>query len=293
MAEITEETRTIAGARTRLLAGGQGAPVLFLHGGVPGVTPYCSSADLWQPVLALFAAERRVVAPDLPGSGSSERAPGEWPTIAGYTAHLRALIDVLALGPCHVVGHDEGGLVALDLAVAAPRLVRSVSVVASPAAAPGGDGVINYTLAYPPPPLWSRTSQRWALDRLSYAAQHVDDRLLDRCTALAAGPLHRQAVERMNAGAYRRLYLPSVAAAKARFYEACRTGIAVPVQILWGTHDPMTTEEHGFTLFRIIAARQTATQFHLVNRTGAFPFREAPRVFHQIVAAFCDGAASG
>ena len=80
--------------------------------------------------------------------------------------------------------------------------------------------------------------------------------------------------------------------AKARFYETCReNGIPVPVQVIWGSDDPLGTIDQALWLYRLVAARQPATQFHLINRTGALPFREDRAVFHQIVASFCDGIA--
>ena len=42
-------------------------------------------------------------------------------------------------------------------------------------------------------------------------------------------------------------------------------------------------------LFKIIAEKQRATQFHLINRAGSFPFREQPAEFAQVVASFQDG----
>ena len=294
MSVLDEQIRDIAGTRFRFLRGGPPAePIVFIHGGVPGQTPYCSSADLWAPSLDLFARRRQVVALDMPGAGGTGGMAGDWLTVAAFGRHVRALIDALQLGPCHLVGHDPGGLVALWLAMDSPMLVRSVTIVASPTAAPSGDGVANLALADPPAPLWSRASQAWAFDRLSYAHHHIDAALLDRCVAWSAGAAHRQAVEIVAQDALQRLYLPSVGDAKARLYELCRdAGLAVPVQIVWGTNDPLTTIDHGFMLYRVVAARQAAAQFHLINRAGSFPFREEPETFHQIVASFQDGLAA-
>lgn len=291
MSTLQEETREIAGLRTRLLRGGStGAPMVFVHGGVPGQTPYCSSADIWGESLALFARERRVIAVDLPGAGGTAIPSGRFPTIEGYGEHLRAVLADLQLGPCHLVGHDEGALVALWLAMESPAAVRSVCVVASATAAPSGDGVPNLTLAFPPRPLWARESQAWAIDRLSYAHQHIDATLLDRCAASASGELHRQAVARLGDEANRQAWLASIGKAKGRFFEICRgEGFPVPTQVVWGTHDPLTRPAQGFALYRVVAAHQTATHFHLINRAGSFPFREEPDAFHQIVAGFCDG----
>ncbi|MGB7099862.1 MAG: hypothetical protein WBD95_14000 [Xanthobacteraceae bacterium] len=52
--------------------------------------------------------------------------------------------------------------------------------------------------------------------------------------------------------------------------------VPVPTQIVWASHDPATTREAGFVLFDVISGKQKATQFHVINRAGSFPFREQP-----------------
>jgi 2-hydroxy-6-oxonona-2,4-dienedioate hydrolase len=280
--------------RLRALAGGQDRePILFLHGGAPGMTPYCSGAHLWSHSLPLFAAERSVLALDLPGSGGSDLADAGY-SITAMGQSVLAAIAAEKLGACHLVGSDQGGLIALWLAMEAPQIVRSVTVVSGPTPTATGDGLENLTLAHPPPPPWGRAAQEWALDRLSYARHHIDAALLERCVACAAGAPHRRAAELAAGGANQRAFLGSVAAAKARLYETCREGgVAVPVQLVWTTHDPLTTQSHGLVLYRMLAERQRAAHFHIINRAGAFPFREEPEQFHQIVAAFHDGVAAG
>jgi pimeloyl-ACP methyl ester carboxylesterase len=241
-------------------------------------------------VLPLFARDRHVVALDLPGSGGTAMAGRDAFTINGLGRHVGSVVDALGVPACHLVGHDHGGLVALWLAMEVPDLVRSLTVVASPSAAPTGDGLHNFTLAHPPAPLWSRASQAWALERISYSRHHIDDALLDRSVACAAGTPHRDAVAVAADGGYQRVFGPSAAKTRGRVFATCRErGIAAPVQVVWGSHDPLTTPKQGFALYQAIAARQRAAQYHLINRAGALPFHEEPETFHQIVAAFQDG----
>lgn len=291
MTEIAEEFFDIGAGRLRALTGGTGRePTIFLHGGIPGVTPYCSGAHLWSSCLPLFARDRQVIALDLPGSGGSPvgKEPYRIDTIGRA---VLALAEAKRLGPVHLVGSDQGGLVALWLALEAPQIVRSATLVSGPTATATGDGLENLTLAYPPLPLWSRASQAWALDRLSYAHQHIDDALLNGCEAAAAGTPHKEAVKRAAEGSLQ-TFMASAGAAKTRLYQACRdAGVTRPVQLVWATHDPLTTRNHGMTLYQLIAQKQRATQFHLLNRTGALPFREEPAEFHHMVAAFQDGVA--
>jgi pimeloyl-ACP methyl ester carboxylesterase len=241
--------------------------IVFIPGGVPGVTPYASGPHIWGPLLERFSNASAIET-----SGTSVEA---------LTQSVRKAID--GKGRCHLVGHDLGGLLALNLAIEAPQLVSAVTAVASVAASPTGDGVGDFTFAHPPKPLWSRESQRWALERISYSHYHVNDRLLDACVAAAAKQ------PPMTPETYAEQFVPSLMKAKVRFYEVCRTeGIKVPCQVVWGSHDPLATFDHGLWLFRGIAQRQRVAQFHVINRTGSLPFREEPAAFHQIVAAFSD-----
>ena len=235
--------------------------MVFIHGGVPGITPYASGPHIWGPVANAIEVRGQ--------------------TVDAMTQSVRQAIE--GKGPCHLVGHDLGGLLAFNLAIEAPQLVRAVTAVASMAAAPSGDGVPNVTLAHPPKPLWSKESQRWALERVSYSHAHITDELLQACVAAAAKQTP------MTLKSYEEEFVPSLMKAKSRFYEVCRTeGIKVPCQVIWGSHDPLTTFDQGLWLFRGLAQKQRVSQFHVINRAGALPFREEPGAFNQVLNAFAD-----
>jgi len=283
----------VAGVPTGVLhAAGRGTPMVCVSGGVPGVTPWVSGAHVWGEALAPCAAGHSVWVVELPGSGATGLPAGEL-GVDMLGAHLAATLDALAIGSCHLVAHGLAALPALHLALDAPQRFTALTVVSSSAAAPTGDGVENLTLAHPPAPLWSRDSQRWALERIVYAHQSIDDALLDACVVAACEAPHVEAARRMRSGEHERVFTPSLLRAKSRLFAALRdTGLAVPTQVVWGSHDPLTSVDQGLWLFRAIAARQPAAQFHLINRAGALPFREAPAAFAQVVRAFADGLAA-
>lgn len=260
------------------------APLVLLSGGIPGLTPYCSGPHIWGRSIDALARERDVLAFDL---GSGAGMPGAELSIDVLLGHVRATLAALGIRRCHMVAHDLAGLIALLLAAESPALIRGVGVVASVAAAPSGDGVDNLCFAHPPLPQRSRAAQRWALERVSYSHQHIDGALLDAC--VAAGATQRTAAAAMAETALADVFMPSLHAAKARLYEICRgAGVPVPVQVIWGTHDPLGTLEQGLALYQIIAARQPVTQFHVLNRCGSLPFREEPEAFLQVVKAFSE-----
>ena len=276
----------VDGAATAALASADCvAPLVFLSGGIPGLTPYCSGPHIWGAGLDALARERAVLAFDL-GLGAAG-APDAGIGVDTLVDQMRAILAAQGVARCHMIAHDLAGLIALLLATESPTLVRAVSVVSSGAAAPSGDGVDNLCFAHPPLPQWGRAAQRWALERVSYSHQHIDGALLDACVAASAAAAQRTAAPAMSTPPLADVFMPSLAAAKARLYETCRgAGVPVPVQIIWGTHDPLATLEQGLALYQIIAARQPATQFHVLNRAGSLPFREEPETFLQVVRAF-------
>lgn len=293
MTTLTESFAAIDGVRTRILAGGSGSgpATLLLHGGLPGVSPYCGGTHLWGAMASRLADRSRVIAPDLLASGDTEAGDGPL-TVERMVAHVTALIASQAGGPVHLVGHDLGGLVALWTAIDHPDRVASLTIVASNAASPTGDGVENLSLLSPPRPLWSRESQAWAYDRLSYSHHHIDVELLD-ASVRAAGLAGHAAVAKTDRQANESDIQVSIMRAKSRFFRVAREGgVRVPTQVIWAKNDPLVSVDHGVWLYRIIAAKQRAAHFHLINRSGSFPFREQPDEFFRLLTAFQSGLAA-
>lgn len=87
---------------------GHGEPLLLVHG-------IGSHWQMWLPVLDTLAAERDVVALDLPGFGDSPALPGE-PTVAALADAVSDLAAGLGMDRPHVAGNSLGGGIALELA---------------------------------------------------------------------------------------------------------------------------------------------------------------------------------
>ncbi|MEV6067223.1 alpha/beta hydrolase [Nocardia sp. NPDC052001] len=112
---------------TTALRGGQGEPLLLLHGGT-------SSWHCWDTVAPLLFEHHDVFAPTLPGHAGMIDVPG-WPrpyTIAKGTDWLEKAMDDAGFETAHIAGNSLGGWLAMELA----RRGRARSVVAlSPAGA--------------------------------------------------------------------------------------------------------------------------------------------------------------
>lgn len=110
-------------------AAGSGDPVVLVHAGI-------ADSRMWRPQVEALARDRRVITYDMRGFGRSAPAPGPF----SHTGDLRALLDALTVDSADLVGCSFGGMVAMDLALADPHRVRSLTMVASrPAGYDTGD----------------------------------------------------------------------------------------------------------------------------------------------------------
>jgi pimeloyl-ACP methyl ester carboxylesterase len=118
----------VAGAIAFVACAGEGdaAPVLCVH--TAGQT-----GEQWREVLAdLPAAGYRVVAPDLPGHGRSDPAPGgPVADLGAYAEWCGQLLDALGVERAHLVGCSIGGRIVLDLAGRRPGLPLAVVAMAA------------------------------------------------------------------------------------------------------------------------------------------------------------------
>ena len=115
-----------SGATINLESGGEGPPLLLLHG-------YPQTHAMWHKVAPQLAREYTVVCPDLRGYGDSSKPKGA-PDHSNYSKRAMALdmaevMSALGHERFHVVGHDRGGRVAHRLARDHGRRVASLTVL--------------------------------------------------------------------------------------------------------------------------------------------------------------------
>jgi pimeloyl-ACP methyl ester carboxylesterase len=100
--------------------------VLFVHGN-------SESGKAWDRWVGTFAADFRILRPDLRGFGDSQPMPQAHPwSLDEIADDLTQLLDHLQLATVHVVGAKIGGMVALHLAATCPERVASLCVIGSP-----------------------------------------------------------------------------------------------------------------------------------------------------------------
>ena len=116
----------VPGCRIRARGGGEGPPILLLHG-------YPQTHAIWHKVAPRLAQRFTLVCADLRGYGDSAKPPSA-PDHASYSkramaADMAALMSSLGHEHFHVAGHDRGGRVAHRLALDHPERVLKLATL--------------------------------------------------------------------------------------------------------------------------------------------------------------------
>jgi pimeloyl-ACP methyl ester carboxylesterase len=208
---------------------------------------------VWEPVLDALAAQRDVIAIDLPGFGDEPvpPPPGTAPGVGSLTSIVSQFIfDELGLADVHVAGNSLGGWIALELAK--QGRVRSATAL-SPAGFQRG---------------WERTYSRvslWTSVRAARLLAPVADRVAQstygRRVAFGLFVAHPDRLSAEVAVASSRALAQApwfdetlTALMRDRFSGGDRT--SVPVTIGWGEYDRLLLPRQAWRAARMIPGAQ-------------------------------------
>jgi pimeloyl-ACP methyl ester carboxylesterase len=267
LAGLEERLYERRGALVRTFEGGEGPPLLLVHG---------FGGAAWNfSELAPLLPGRRLVIPDLPGHGASSPLPA--PTLAGFADVLAEILDE----PMDVLGHSLGGVVALRLAERHPSLVRSL-VLAAAAGISSSTRFAELTIALTgiiqPGRIAGRrvglVARSRRLRRFVFEGFEVAnaDLLTERAVhGFLRGPtMHTDA---LGAG------LALVADDPRRDLDRVRC----PVLVLWGARDKQVPLEDGFEY-----ARRLGAPLRVIADCGHLLIGERPDVCARAVLGFTD-----
>lgn len=111
------------GVRLNVSQTGTGEPLLLIMG-------TAGSIGFWEPLVAPFAEQHRVIAYDSRGLGQSERGDKRI-TMSSLAEDAAALLDALQIERAHVLGWSLGSAVAQELALAHPDRVGGLILYAT------------------------------------------------------------------------------------------------------------------------------------------------------------------
>ncbi len=123
LAGLEERFAEIKGVRMRYFVGGEGPPLILVHG-------LGGAAANWTELVPLLVRRHRLLVPDLPGHGGSAALPA----VAGlepYADRVALVAEREGMLPAPVVGHSLGGAVVLRMALRRPGDVSALVLAAS------------------------------------------------------------------------------------------------------------------------------------------------------------------
>jgi len=262
------------GARVRFHEAGSGPPLLLVHG-------FLWSGAVWEDVFPLLARSFRVIAPDLPGFGESEKpSPARYPYgFEGFAESLVDLVAALGVGRISVCGHSMGGAVALMLAANHPDLVEKLILVDPTVYGSRRNAAASIaTLPILGPILFKQMYGRATFRRF------FRENVYAREEAAPAMRLERM-FETFNAPAAREAaYATMLATLDTRPLVASVPRVNAPTLVAWGRSDRSVPVEHG----RRLARELRRARFEVFD-CGHSPAEEVPSAFAEVAEAFLRG----
>lgn len=259
---VTERRLELAGVSTAVLEGGEGPPLALLH--EPG-----SFALHWMRTIPELVQAHTVIAPDLPGHGTSEVISGE---LDGdrFLAWLGKLIDSTCEVPPALVGHLGSGAIAARFAIANPSRVRALVLVDSFGLGrfrptPGFALALFRYVARPTPRTYDGLMQRCTID---YAG--VREEFGDQWEAFAEYTLDRARSSEGKAALrvlMRELAVPAIPPEDLE-------RIATPTTLIWGRNDPVARLRVADA-----ASKRYGWPLHVIENAGDDPPIEQPQAF--------------
>lgn len=265
---LTGRACDLAGISTAVLEGGDGPPIVLLHG--PG-----EYAAKWIRVFPDLVRSYRVIAPDMPGHGNSV-VPGGPIEADRVLEWLDALIERTCPSPPALIGQILGGAIAARFAsVHGERLSRLVLVDALGLApfqpAPEFGRALADFIADPTEDTHDRLWRQCAFDldrlrdRMGDSWKWIQAYNLDRARTAALHSTQQSLMEQFG--------MPGIP-------EAELNRIAVPTTLIWGRHDlatPLSVAE--------AASERYGWPLHVIEDAADDPPIEQPAAFLKMLGA--------
>jgi pimeloyl-ACP methyl ester carboxylesterase len=232
---------------------GEGKVLLLLHG-------WGDASSSWKVLAAKLAAQYRVVVIDLPGFGGSE-APKEVWGLEAYARLVAGALTKLNLRPYAVVGHSNGGAIAIK-AISNGFMVPERLVLIGSAGIRDRDRTRKRLLRYlaktakvltRPLPQDVRTTIRrrayGAIGSDMFVAEHLQE-------------------------SFRKVVGEDVQAEAAK--------LSVPTLLMYGENDTATPPAYGELLHQAI----DGSMFEIIGGAGHFVHHDRPEVVEKLITEF-------
>jgi pimeloyl-ACP methyl ester carboxylesterase len=250
-----ESFETIDGCRIKLMRGGAGEPLLFLHG--------AGGARVWAPFMETLSQSFDLIVPEHPGYGASDMP--QWLDNVGDLAYFYLdLIDKLGLDRVNLVGTSIGGWIAAEIAVRNDTKLKSLVL-----SAPAGIHVKG---------LQKGDIFLWSPEQYARNLFH-DQKMAEAWLARPVGEDEQLAAMKNNLATARlawqpRLYDPDLHKWLHR--------VSVPTLILWGDDDKVIPPGYGPAYQKLIPG----SRLEVIKDSGHLPQIEKAKEWTGKVTGF-------
>ncbi|MGW4563323.1 alpha/beta fold hydrolase [Streptomyces sp. NPDC004561] len=236
-------------------------PLVLVHG-----HPF--DRTMWDPQLARFCADRRVIVPDLRGYGASPVTPGTVP-LSRHAQDLAELLDGLGVDTFVLAGLSMGGQIAMECYDRLGDRIRGL--------------VLADTFPDPETPEGRRGRRATAGRLLAEGMRGYADEVLERMVAPYARPEVKAHVHRMMTAT-----APEGAAAALRGraerpdYRDLLTRVTVPALVVVGADDTYTPVADAEAMH----AALPDSALHVIEGAAHLPNLERPEEFDRALGDF-------
>ncbi len=258
MAEPKTTTIAVRDCNIRLMRGGSGPPLLFLHGS--------SGAGAWLPFMQALAGRFDVIVPEHPGFGASD-TPDWLDTIHDAAYFYLDFLTQLELERVHLVGVSLGGWLAAELAVRDTRRLASLTLVDAAGIYVPGVAQIDTFL---------RSDQQRIRDFF------YDQTRADEMIARLLRPELEDITMKNRIATAKLAWQPR---AHDPHLHKWLHRIDVPTLILWGANDRLFPVEYAYAYQQLIPGAKAV----IIPECGHIPQVEKSAVFVSELTGFIDG----
>jgi pimeloyl-ACP methyl ester carboxylesterase len=272
---------TASGVRVRVAESGSGPTLLLLHG-------LFLDNRTWNGMRETLSTTHRVVTPDLPGFGGSEKPhPRRFSyAVESFAEVVADLYAGLELGRASLVGHCLGGAVAITLASRHPELVSDLTLVSATCEPPrlgayGSLGVLPVVGGLVLKQLWNRQIFR-AFFREQLGVSTPKHEAVDAYYDAFDEPAARTSAHET-----------LCATPDTRQLSTRASGLRLPTLVAWGSRDRVVPASFGRQLARSIPDARLE-----ILDAGHVPQEERPSELASVLLRFFadqrgDGRPSG
>jgi pimeloyl-ACP methyl ester carboxylesterase len=241
------------------LTGGQGEPLVIVHGGG-------DSGNAWLKNAVELSRHYQVYVPDLPGFGFSQPL-GEEFILSEYVLFIEEFRRHLGLDSFHLIGHSLGGSIALHYALTYPGRVKRLVLISSL----GLGKEIARWARFCSLPIFYRAIKKTLLS-LYRAARWVVRLFNYPLEDLVPPSLFRMSIGQGIMGLRGQTHVLA-----HRLSE-----LLVPTLLVWGAWDYVVPARHAHAAAKLIPN----CQVHVFRRTGHSVYKRKLEEFSQLVVRF-------